>query len=599
MIYLNADEDYYIRNKPTDGNDFYTKIKERAYQRKWTKEIHNLILLSPSEKNQEAVDSLITKNSEAYFLPYQHMVIRNISIKKINVFGGSIDEPDKETNNKIEKIGNKIHIKTRDHVIRKYILFKENQRLDPFYIAESERLLREQPFIQDVKIQIKPLTSSTDSIDVEILVKDNWSKGFDVTSSNLRNLDAEFWDYNLLGYGHELTNSYTYNAEKLPIWGLSGFYHVNNISSSFLNFKAGYSAYGNKGIMVGLWRDFFTQRTKYAGEIKYERFSRNYTIIKNDTTQLWEYFPVSYQRFDAWLGRSFPFRLKIFTTYPSFIVSAGIFRNSYNKRPAVSKDSRYDFYNKTFYLASLSLASKAYYKSSLIYNYGRTEDIPYGFIINLTHGIEQSEFKTRIYNSISLVKGNNLGQLGFLYNKIALGGFIHRDTFEQGILKLGLNYFSNLLVINRFKVRNFINIDFTKGYRRYNDEYLDINNFSGIRGLYNDSAIGDQRLRANFETVIFTPYYLLGFRVAFFAFLDFAYIGPSTQWIFKSNLYSGIGAGIRLRNERLVFKTFQIRLAYYPNISPRATGDVFAISQEWRFKPEDLTISSPQIIEFK
>jgi hypothetical protein len=35
--------------------------------------------------------------------------------------------------------------------------------------------------------------------------------------------------------------------------------------------------------------------------------------------------------------------------------------------------------------------------------------------------------------------------------------------------------------------------------------------------------------------------------------------------IFKQSFYSGIGVGLRIHNENLVFNTIQIRLAYYPN----------------------------------
>jgi hypothetical protein len=235
----------------------------------------------------------------------------------------------------------------------------------------------------------------------------------------------------------------------------------------------------------------------------------------------------------------------------------------------------------------------------LVYNYGRTEDIPYGTTLKFTQGVEESEFSKRMYNSVSFIKGNNLGQLGFGYVSTALGGFINDNVFEQGVLKVSLNYFTNLMVINQFKFRHFLNIDFTKGYRRNKDEYLDVNDFSGVHGFVNDSARGTQKLVINWETVSFTPLYLAGFRFAVFGFADFAYVGSTLQWVFKNTLYSGFGFGIRMRNERFVFKTFQIRFAYYPNMTKRANGDAFTLSQEWRFKPNDMNVKSPEIVKFK
>jgi hypothetical protein len=101
------------------------------------------------------------------------------------------------------------------------------------------------------------------------------------------------------------------------------------------------------------------------------------------------------------------------------------------------------------------------------------------------------------------------------------------------------------------------------------------------------------------EAVFFTPWYAGGFRFAPFVFADFAYVGATQQWIFRNNLYTGFGLGLRLRNEHFVFKTFQLKLAYYPFMSNSASGDLFTLSQEWRFRPNDFTVRSPEILIYK
>ena len=55
----------------------------------------------------------------------------------------------------------------------------------------------------------------------------------------------------------------------------------------------------------------------------------------------------------------------------------------------------------------------------------------------------------------------------------------------------------------------------------------------------------------NTETVVFTPYQPLGFRIAVFGFADFGLIGYSPN-IFKNDFFTSFGLGVRLRNERLV-----------------------------------------------
>jgi hypothetical protein len=57
---------------------------------------------------------------------------------------------------------------------------------------------------------------------------------------------------------------------------------------------------------------------------------------------------------------------------------------------------------------------------------------------------------------------------------------------------------------------------------------------------------------------------LLGFKFAPFVFGDLSLLTPQNESINKSNLFSGLGAGIRARNENLVFNTIELRLVYFP-----------------------------------
>jgi len=68
--------------------------------------------------------------------------------------------------------------------------------------------------------------------------------------------------------------------------------------------------------------------------------------------------------------------------------------------------------------------------------------------------------------------------------------------------------------------------------------------------------------------------------------------------ILSNNLYSGIGVGVRLRNERLVFNTFQIKLSYYPASPSGAKREYINLSGEPKLRPDYFYISEPKIIEF-
>jgi hypothetical protein len=101
------------------------------------------------------------------------------------------------------------------------------------------------------------------------------------------------------------------------------------------------------------------------------------------------------------------------------------------------------------------------------------------------------------------------------------------------------------------------------------------------------------------ESVIFTPRTYLGFQFAYFGFADFAFIGKDKVALKDMDAFTGIGVGLRLRNERLVFPTIQFRFAYYPNIEGLNLTDYFEFSGEKKLRPPDFSPGKPEIIDFR
>ena len=89
------------------------------------------------------------------------------------------------------------------------------------------------------------------------------------------------------------------------------------------------------------------------------------------------------------------------------------------------------------------------------------------------------------------------------------------------------------------------------------------------------------------------------FRFLFFGFGDLGLIGPENRSIFSNKLYSGIGIGVRVRNENLVFKTFQIKFAFYPTVPNDILPYYINISGENYQKITNFDPAVPYIIDFK
>ena len=93
--------------------------------------------------------------------------------------------------------------------------------------------------------------------------------------------------------------------------------------------------------------------------------------------------------------------------------------------------------------------------------------------------------------------------------------------------------------------------------------YFESNNL--IRGFNSNQVWGRQRLSLNSEVVYFQKHDFYRFNLAFFTFVDIGLLSGEKEWITEGQPFTGLGIGLRLHNESLVFKTLQIRLSFYPN----------------------------------
>ncbi len=128
-----------------------------------------------------------------------------------------------------------------------------------------------------------------------------------------------------------------------------------------------------------------------------------------------------------------------------------------------------------------------------------------------------------------------------------------------------MNFISPLFHIWNVQARQFIKLNYTFGINRLDIEHLLLDYTDGIRGFGSQIGNGKQRLTLNVENVFFQKKSILKFQTSIFSFFDLGLIGSSQKNIFKNDYYAGLGIGLRIRNENLIFKTIQLRLAYYPN----------------------------------
>ena len=590
--------DYKLKvSRESQSDTFFDSLEVHASQRKWTNKLHNIVITAP--KKESIIDTLQTSQSISPFIRYGGKTIRNITIQRLDPFGPTIFDTTRKAVSVIEQTGNKIHIGTREKIIANHLLFSEGDRIDPSIISDNERIIRKLSFIEDARIFIIDIPQNPDYVDILVIAKDEFSIGLGGEINNWDAGNIKLFENNLAGIGLELHSNFYWNGSKDPWYGKEFYYIISNIGGSFVNNKIRYAkVFDNETIELLFSRPFFTPSIKYAGAIQYIQTSKISNIDYFDSIVPTR---INYNLIDLWAGRSFALSsIKQYSTERiNFIIASRIQKTNYFKRPDVTDNTFYDFHNKILWLSSISITRQIFFRSNLIYNFGRTEDIPHGFMLNFTFGPEFDEFNRRFYMSLGSSWGELLGNHGYILAKGELGGFSNPiRSPDQGIIHFQLNYFSNLFIINRFKVRQFINLDYLKGVQRFSDEYIGIEDNNGFQGYQNELARGTQRVTANYVMVAFSPYYFYGFRFVFFGFADFGFITFS-QPLLQSKLQSGFGIGIRIKNERLTFETIQLRLGYYPTMPDYKSPFVFNYSGEEKLHPQDFYVSKPEIIGFK
>jgi hypothetical protein len=575
-------------NMSPDPKDeiFYDSLAIKASRFIVTKKLHDLLVVSGKRPDQTTADEA----SNADYKAFSGRKIREITIRRLDVFGTWIDNPLLYNPSGIETFLNKTHLNTNEFIIRNNLLFERGDTVSPLELGDNERLLRDLPYIDDSRIILMPV--SDDEVDILVLTKDVYSLG---AALNYRSIDRgslSIFEKNIVGVGHELVLDIAYdnNLPDSPCLGIE--YNMNNIRRSFVNLNLFYQdGLGRKTYGFSAERRLVSSGTKYAGGIAVRHMS---TTEDLDTMTIPE--PLNYNLQDYWISRSFLLnRDKVSRIIPGIRYT----NNNVFDHPLILPDSYHHLQKYMMILGSVTYSQQRYYKTNLLYGYGRTEDIPYGGLITLTAGREINEFKKRTYAGLVASTGHSIRPLGYFHSSAGVSAFLNGNESEQGLLFLRTNWISNILYLGKYRMRNFIMADYTRGFDRNTDEYITFKQTNGFSGFRNDSVSGNQRLSASLESVLFSPGDIFGFRFAFFAFSDLALLFGTNEFIRDSEMVSGIGLGVRVRNDNLVFKTFQIRLGFYPAMPMHSRVNYLLFSGEQMLKPENFDPGPPGVLPYR
>lgn len=577
---------------------FYDSLRTVASKSPFVLGLYNILVPDSRETAAEVQTGSRTEAGINQYQKYKGLKIKRIEIEQIDVFGPTLANPGKKPESWLARTGNKLHMTTRESVIISNLLFKEGEVIDPVVLAENAQLLRSLPYFEDAIIEVVPNWDVQGEADIFVITKDLFSFGLDIGVPNILKWDLDVYNQNFLGRGHRLSTTFSINAKDGVFFRASRFgYRVDNIKGTFINAEASVvteersGSYGFK-----MFRDFYSSGTQVAGGLElyhqYEEKKLFSQYFRDEKLQL--------NRQVLWLGQAL--RIGNRNNATNVVFAASLQNNLYSKRPYVDADSNQLFHNSSQVLAGLILSKNSYYTGNYIYQFGRTEDIPYGYQIAVNFGPDAYEYSNRFYTSVSAGLAKFMTGFGYLSGRATWDGYWDKKQLSQGHLGITIGYFSPLQ--NKFfnKVRHFITLKYVTGLRRLEGESINVVNELGIGGLTSDDTLyfaGNQKITANVTSMVYTPVYYYGFKLAWFTFANLAWVGPEPGKQGTNHLYSGFGIGCFLRNENLVIKTIKLRAGFYPDLPQNKPGFLFEFTGVTSLQFLDFKPKRPQTFKYE
>ena len=535
------------------------------------------------------------KNTQHFELG-EGKVIRNIRIVTLDPFGYSDSDSLRAPNTHLEKIGNKLHLKTKKFTIKNFLIFKEGDRFDSLKVKESERLLRTQNFIRRVTMYPIP-TAHPDTVDVLIRELDSWSI-YPTGSASTSSYRIKLRDRNFAGLGHDLTLQYT-SRYKENKQGVYFNYTVNNIQNTFVRANVVYNqeVWGNYVKGVALDRPFYSPYTKWAGGASLsQRFRRD---SLPDLNEKYSYESLKYNTFDSWAGYSVP----LFKSYKNKPVITNLrtsfryIRQTYTERPQDQYDPHGYYKDQRSYLGSISLSSINYVQDQYIFNYNIIEDVQVGKVLALTGGMQDRYDKQRPYFGAKFAMGGYT-RLGYFSGNIEWGSYFYKDKAEQGALRIEGTYFTKLFMLGNWRFRHFITPQLIYGYKRFDyiGDELRLDNV--IQGIRAQKVTGSKRFAIAYHWQSYAPYEWKGFRFNPYFNFEGAFISNEDSKLFDSRMYSKFSIGIVANNDYLVFSKLAISLVFYPVMPDTGQSVIRANSRQYNMALPDFNYDRPRPVPY-
>jgi hypothetical protein len=184
------------------------------------------------------------------------------------------------------RLGNTLHVQTRERVVRRELLFSEGDPSSPELVAQTERNLRTLPFLRDARIDTTDVDSDgdgvVDHVAVRVQVWDTWSLTPQLRFERFG--DSSVWeagaaDSNVLGWGKHVAFTHQVTLDRSANRFL---YRDPQLVGSRLNLdvSAATLSDGDEGF-VSLGRPFYSLEDPWAFAVRAGAFTRSDPLYRD------------------------------------------------------------------------------------------------------------------------------------------------------------------------------------------------------------------------------------------------------------------------------------------------------------------------------
>ena len=584
--------------KKADSISIYQDINDLSKRNKFSRFVYKLIFRESALKAENLIPSKPKKDEKVVKKHQEGKIIRNITIETLDPFGFSVTDEKKLPKRKLEKFGNAVHLKTKEVTIRNIMLFKKHDKLDSKLLLESERLIRSQRYIREVKIVPVDIPKNRDSIDIKIRVLDSWTL---IPTGSLSSTEssAKLTERNILGFGHLISGNIKnrFDTRERAVYAQ---YSINNIKDTYFRFDLDYANEFNNDSKrsININRPFYSVIAKNAGGFYFENSLRTEQFPVLDTISLQN---VSYDFQEYWYGRALKINSKSNPEryFTNLILALTYNQKDYGRLPDATLDPSNYFSNEKNWVGMIGISRQKFYQDTFVFNYNITEDIPYGENIALIIGHQEKNSNSRMYTGLSVSYGKKYA-FGYASGFVEWGSFYDAGFTEQTTFRLGLNYFSPLINLGSWRFRQFIKPTYVWGNNRDESfkDRLTLLEDDGLPG-FNNRLNGTQKWTLSFQTQSYIPGSWHGFRFSPYVNMTLGSLA-SQKALFSSKVYSKFSIGALINNDFLVFNSFQISFSYYPTIPFEGDGiNKFNSLENTNLSLYDFQLSKPAYIRYE